>query len=53
MGVLIGLIWIFLIYVIISVIWVQYEKWRYGVVTPSLFHDLIAIVLAYFIYIAF
>jgi len=52
MGVLLGFFWIFVIYAIISLIWIQYEKWRYGAVKPSLFHDLIAIVLAYFIYLA-
>ena len=52
MGFLIGLIWTFILYGVISGIWITYEIWRCGKATPSLFHDLIAIALAFLIYLA-
>jgi hypothetical protein len=47
---LMGILWIFLIYAIISVLWMIAEKIIYGVLTPRILDDIVAMILAISLY---
>jgi hypothetical protein len=48
-----GILWIFLIYIVIAILWMIAEKIIYGVITPRILDDIVAIILATSLYFNF